>query len=230
MTERDDSSLFSDFADKYRPLRGPDRALPTAEQLAEGETAEYETHPQITDPREYRRRCVDVDPRQILREFTETSSHHAYWGKARADAKKVVDHCKIERDEAKAGLDRVEVILQLSVREEFISDPILAEKFMGVDAKGNPKSPSEAVIKARILIHPDYEGAQEAHFASQRELVEAQVKHDQLEVTTRAVAVKHDSLVQIGADRRAELRTDPSLRKYAKDRRDGDEDSTLPLG
>lgn len=230
MAERDDSSLFSTFADGYTAMRGPDRALPTAEQAAKGETAEFETRPQITDPREYRRRCVDVDPRQILREFTETSSHHAYWGKARADAKKVVDHCKIDRDEAKAGLERVEAILQLTIREEFLADPLLAEKVMGVDAKGKPKSPSEAVIKAKILTHPDYEGALESCFASQRELVEAQIRHDQLEVTTRAVAVKHDSLVQIGADRRAELRTDPSLRKYAKDRRDGDDDSTLPLG
>ena len=175
------------------------------------------------DPREYRRRCVDVDPRLILQEFTEISTHIQYWGYRRVKAQRHVADGKITHDEAKARLELEADRLQLVVRAELSQDPTECEKLCGVDSRGNAKFPTEAVIKAKVHTHPDYQDALESYQDAARKLVELKAILASLEVTCKALETKENSLVQISADRRAELRTSPDLRKLSREIRQGDE-------
>lgn len=146
----------------------------------------------------------------VQESFLRISSQQARVGKVKSDFKRLLGEAKCALEEAKTELGRVHALLYLKLRETN----------MGEDSKGKPKPPSETTLNSLILQEERYQEAQAELHACELSVVDAQHAFDRAYEACEAVKTKRDALNSLAADRRAELATDPNLRKMAREDRE----------
>lgn len=172
--------------------------------------ADQETLKLQRDAANYRRDCTNINRDNIEAEYTRVSADLAYWGFQKAKAYRVLGEAKVALEEEEYEMERTEALLYARFREE-LKEPNSKDKLV---------PPSEATINSHVVTAPEYEKAKARYFAAKLAVVDAQGCFDELYATTNAVDVKKEMLISIGADRRAELNSDPNLRKMAREARD----------
>ena len=140
---------------------------------------------------EFLERSVRIDPFDIQREFTEVAATLSYWNEQYADALGQQLHSKIARERLHANL--------------------YFEKRKDLEASGI-KRVTEAAADAAIETDPRY-------MAVRDEEADALAESTRLRGLVEAVRTKKDMLVSLGAQLRAELEGDPSLRKQYANRK-----------
>ena len=162
------------------------------------------------DAANYRRECTNINKENIEAEYTRVSADLAYWGFQKAKAYRDLGQAKVTLEEEEFEVERVEAMLYARFREE-LKEPNSKEKLV---------PPSEATINSHVTQAPELAKAKARYFEAKLAVADAQYHFDELYATTNAVEVKKEMLISIGADRRAELNSDPNLRKMAREARD----------
>jgi glycine/D-amino acid oxidase-like deaminating enzyme len=136
-------------------------------------------------------RAATIDDLAIDEEFVRLPGDLAYWNARHADALRAYLLAKLE-------LESVEARVQIASREELF---------------GEMSRPTEAAIHARVVVDALY-------VAARRALLETEVEKVRLVGICEAVRAKKECLISLGANLRAEMQGDPSLRVAAKTARD----------
>ncbi len=187
-------------------------------------------HLEDLDVDEYAIECVDLDPLALEDEFVRLPADLAYWNSRYA-------HTAAEYQRAKFHREQVAARLHGEVREDLMEQAkkaaFEAHQKAVVDAqqaaeeakaagkkpstkpvpKVSIKSPTIDDIKAEVTNHLEYVGARELEIGK-----EAEKAH--LYGIVDGVRCKRDMLIQIGANRRAEMQGDPQLRNETQGTRD----------
>lgn len=180
-------------------------------------------HLEDLDVDEYAIECVDLDPLALEDEFVRLPADLAYWNSRYA-------HVAAEYQRAKFYMEQVASRLHGEVREDLMEqakkaaftahqEAVVAAAAEAEVAKAEGKKPSAKTIpkvsvkaptvddiKAEVTNHLDYVGARELE-------IEKSQEKSELYGIVDGVRCKRDMLIQIGANRRAELQGDPQLRK-----------------
>lgn len=159
---------------------------------------------------DYRRTCTEINRENIEAEYTRVSADLAFWGYKKAQAFRELGQAKVSLEEEEFEVKRVTGLIYIKFREE-LKEP---------NSKGVPTPPSEGTINSHVLNAPEVAKAQARYYEARLAVTDAQHKFDELYATCNAVEVKKEMLVSIGADRRAELNSDPNLRRMAREARD----------
>lgn len=130
----------------------------------------------------YAKECVQLEATNLQGEFVKYTADLAHWGEVVAACRQGESMAKLTRDAQAADLDAI-------ARETLIGD----------------KKPTEASIHAWVTRHPAMQSAE-------TQLVEATYRLDQAKAVYDALRSKRDMLVGLGAQQRAEMQHDPSLK------------------
>lgn len=128
---------------------------------------------------DYEASCVAIDPDDLNGEYIRLSSDVAYWSRRSAQIEE-------EYLRSKAELKEAESRAYLHVRETLSSN-----------AKKAPTGPH---IEAMAQVHPSV-------VAANREFADLSGQRKRIHGILDAISAKKDMLVQLGADRRQELKT-----------------------
>lgn len=142
------------------------------------------------DVDEYLAESVQVYPESLQEEFVRVPADLAYWNARYAEAVRAYQLSKID-------LSRTESALRIEVRESLMA--------------GGAKV-TESMIEAAVV------GDDRFHDCRLRE-VEAEVEKIRLYGVIDAVRTKRDMLISIGAQVRAEMESDPSIRERSRGRK-----------
>ena len=130
----------------------------------------------------YARECVKLEPTALEEEFVRYTADFAFWGAKIATAKQEEALTKLSRDTTAADLD-------VAAREALAGD----------------KKPTEALIAAWVAKHP-------AMQAAEKEVIAATYDVDRVRAIWEAMRAKRDMLVGLGAQQRAEMQHEPSVK------------------
>jgi hypothetical protein len=144
------------------------------------------------DKDKYLKECLEIDNLALEEEFTRMPADLAYWANQYAEATKAFHLAKID-------LDRTEAKLAVHHRVR------LADA--GVKA-------TESMVTAAVE-------TDDTLYNAKVRLLEAEYLRNQLSGTCEAVRSKRDMLISLGANYRAEMQGDPSIRSIAKNMRAG---------
>lgn len=133
---------------------------------------------------------VDVEPTLLQEEFVRLPADMAYWNERYSKAMK-------EHLMGKLNVDRLYAMLQIEMRETLLAEG---------------QKTTEALVSARIEVHPKY---QEARLA----LVSAEAEAARLKGVLEAVRAKREMIVSLGAHLRVELQHDPIIREHMRGKR-----------
>lgn len=178
----------------HAPIDGMDDGLTDQpDPLADDIRAEDLENGNIELVEERWREMLRIDPEALNEQFYRISSEIAYL--AAVHAKFIGLHLR-----AKARTKRLLGLLRLRAREELA-------------AMGSAK-PNESVVDARVEQMREYQQAQADEF-------EADVRRETAKGRVLGALAKKDMLVQLGANRRAELERDPVIRDRMRAIREG---------
>lgn len=138
----------------------------------------------MTQRETFLEKCVKIDPLQIQSEFTEVAATLAYWNEQYADALRGQLHAKIARE-------RLYAQLYFDKRKEL--------------ADSGVSRVTESMTENAIEIDPRF-------IAVRDEEADALAESTRLRGVVEAVRTKKDMLVSLGAQLRAEMEGDPSIR------------------
>lgn len=141
---------------------------------------------------DYLRSCVDIDPLRINDEYIRIPGDLAYWNQQYADALRVFLQAKVD-------LGTIRAKLQPAIRQALLV------------AGGKT---TESQVEAAIDSNQTYIDAQNA-------LIDAEVAKNEQYGKLDAIRSKKEMLVSLGAQLRAELEGDPSLREQHRGARNG---------
>lgn len=130
----------------------------------------------------YAKECVRLEPTALEEEFVRYTADLAYWGQRLAEVKQDEALKKLSRDTTQADLD-------VGAREALAGD----------------KKPTEAMISAWVQKHP-------AMSAAEKECISATFEVDRVRAVWEAMRAKRDMLVGLGAQQRAEMQHEPSVK------------------
>jgi hypothetical protein len=130
----------------------------------------------------YASECVKLEPTALEEEFVRYTADLAYWGQQLAEVKQAESLVKLSRDTTQADLD-------VGAREALAGD----------------KKPTEAMISAWVQKHP-------AMVAAEKECIGATYEVDRVRAVWEALRSKRDMLVGLGAQQRAEMQHEPSIK------------------
>lgn len=130
----------------------------------------------------YARECVKLEPTALEEEFVRYTADFAYWGAKVADARQEESLAKLARDTMAADLD-------IAAREALAGD----------------KKPTEAMITAWVAKHPAMQSAE-------KDVIAATHAFDKLRAIWDALRAKRDMLVGLGAQHRAEMQHEPTVK------------------
>jgi len=130
----------------------------------------------------YARDCVKLEPTALEEEFVRYTGDFAYWGEKFACAKQEESLAKLSRDTTAADLD-------VGARE----------------ALSGEKKPTEAAVAAWVSKHP-------AMQAAEKEVIAATFSVDRVRAIWEALRAKRDMLVGLGAQQRAEMQHEPTVK------------------
>lgn len=131
---------------------------------------------------DFARQCVALDNTALDAEFTKYTGDFAYWGAQLAMVKQEESLAKLAKETTAADLDA-------AAREALVGD----------------KKPTEASINAWIVRHPAMQEAE-------KNVIEATFRVDQVRAVWEALRAKRDMLVGLGAQQRAEMQHEPSVK------------------
>ena len=162
---------------------------------------------------DYLFQCVDIEPLALEEEFIRIAPDLAYWNHQFSEAVREYSRSKFLREQAAARLHG-------EMREELMDAAKAAAKLAIEDgAKASTvkvKSPTVSDIESAVLTHEDYVEVRDRE-------IEAEANKSRLYGIVDAVRTKRDMLVQMGANRRAEMQGDPTIRTEAKAAREAKE-------
>ncbi len=162
------------------------------------------------DVEDYLLQSVDIEPLALEEEFIRLPPDLAYWNHQFADAVREYSRSKFLREQTAARL-------HTELREEIMYAAKEAAKTAIEDGATKSsvkvKSPTIADIEAAVLTNEEYVEARERE-------IEAEANKARLYGIVDAVRTKRDMLVQMGANRRAEMQGDPSIRQEARGARE----------
>ncbi len=138
-------------------------------------------------------------PELLDEEFKRLPGDLAYWGERYAQA------LRLHLD-AKAGAKVTRAKRELEIREKLRSEA-------PTDAKGKPERVTEGAVTCSL------ESDDQVIDADTAERI-AEVEVQRIKVILDAIRAKRDMIIQLGAQYRAEMERDPSLRTRARDFRD----------
>jgi hypothetical protein len=141
----------------------------------------------------YLRDCLGIIPEAISEELIRVPGEIAYWNARYSDALRVALDAKAERK-------RMYAALYIEIRNALTS--------------ASPPKPTEAMIDASVIDHPDYDDAVRAENKAEAGVKEAFGHLD-------AIRAKKDVLMTLGGILREEMRGDPILRDEVALARDG---------
>lgn len=130
----------------------------------------------------YARECVRLEPTALEEEFVRYTADFAFWGAKFANAKQEESLAKLSRDTTAADLD-------VGAREALAGD----------------KKPTEASVAAWVAKHP-------AMQAAEKDVIAATYDVDRVRAIWEALRAKRDMLVGLGAQQRAEMQHEPSIK------------------
>jgi hypothetical protein len=136
------------------------------------------------DPDEYRRDCVRIEPLCMEEEFVRLPADLAHWNAQLSDAVRAFLLAKLNLEETEAKLTIVH-------REALIAE--------------NGKT-TESQVAAAVTVDPKLHAARVM-------LIEAEVAKGRIGGFAEAVKAKRDMLISLGAQLRAEMQGDPSIRQ-----------------
>lgn len=154
---------------------------------------------------------VEIDaanPMLLQQEYIRLPAQMSRVGRFKSNAKRALGEARVSLDEAKHDLERTEAVLFLKYRETLDN---------GNDSKGNPRAPTEAQIKAAIVNDKRRVEVKQAVLDAELSVVDAQADYDHAWEEMESIKAKKEMLVSLGADRRAELGSDPSLRRQSRE-------------
>ncbi len=135
--------------------------------------------------------AVRIEPLALEEEFVRIPADLAYFGEQYAQAKRT-------QLVAKHELEREESRLYITIREE---------------AEEAKQKPTEATIRAKLVTNEEYHDAKMAS-------IEAEVDSIRASNHLTALSAKRDALISLGANLRAEMGGNPSIRNAARGARD----------
>lgn len=142
------------------------------------------------DPIKYEHECVTVNDADITAEFMRVSSDLATWSHRRVDAQNAEAHAKLHKDEVRARACGTErAHLENTRGKATVAD-----------------------IDAAVTLSPEVHAAEEM-------LIEASTALGHVRAVCDAVMTKRDMLISLGAQLRAEMAGDPTIREYQRGRR-----------
>lgn len=141
---------------------------------------------------EYLKACIDIFPEQLQEEFVRTPADMAYWGREFADAARA-------RDMSKLLTKRVRAQVEKAVR--------------AAPRAAGEKAPTEATVAAAVETDAGVIAAEEAE-------ADAEYQVAVIKGTLDAIRAKRDMLIQLGAQQRLEMESDPLIRQRIVARRD----------
>ena len=130
----------------------------------------------------YAKECVKLEPTALESEFVRYTADFAFWGQKVAETKQ-------QESLAKLSLEVLEADLDTMAREALAGD----------------KKPTEAMIGAWVTKHP-------AHTEASKTLFSASYEHDRAKAVWDAMRAKRDMLVGLGAQQRAEMQHEPTVK------------------
>ena len=130
----------------------------------------------------YARESVALDATALDNEFVRYTGDFAFWGAKLASAKQMESLAKLAKDTTAAELD-------CTAREALAGD----------------KKPTEGAIAAWVTRHPAMQDAEKACIAATFEV-------DRVRAVWEAMRAKRDMLVGLGAQQRAEMQHEPTLK------------------
>ena len=130
----------------------------------------------------YARESVALDATALDQEFVKYTGDFAYWGSKLASAKQMESLAKLAKETTAADLDA-----------------------SGREALAGDKKPTEGAIAAWITRHPAMQDAEKAVIAATFEV-------DRVRAVWEAMRAKRDMLVGLGAQQRAEMQHEPTVK------------------
>ncbi len=131
---------------------------------------------------EYAQQCVTLDNTNLQGEFCKYTADFSHWGERFAQAKQEESLAKLAKETTAADLD-------VQAREALAGD----------------KKPTEAMISAWVTRHPAMQEAE-------KNLISATFEMDRVRAVWEALRAKRDMLVGLGAQQRAEMQHEPSIK------------------
>lgn len=130
----------------------------------------------------FARSCVTLEAENLQGEFVKYTSDLAYWGSLLASAKQMESLAKLTKDTTAAELDG-------AARDVLAGD----------------KKPTEGAIAAWVAKHPAMQEAEKG-------VIQATFEVDRVRAIWEALRSKRDMLVGLGAQQRAEMQHEPSVK------------------
>lgn len=131
---------------------------------------------------DFARDCVKLEAENLQGEFVRYTADLAYWGAKLASVKQDESLAKMAKDVTAADLDAA-----------------------GRESLAGDKKPTEGAIAAWVTRHPAMQEAEKA-------LVAATYEVDRVRAVWEALRSKRDMLVGLGAQQRAEMQHEPSIK------------------
>lgn len=130
----------------------------------------------------YARESVSLDQTNLQGEFVKYTADLAFWGAKLASAKQMESLAKLKKETTSADLDA-----------------------QGREALSGDKKPTEAMVSAWVVRHPAMQEAEKEYITATYEMDRVKAIHD-------ALRAKRDMLVGLGAQQRAEMQHEPSIK------------------
>jgi len=130
----------------------------------------------------FARECVKLEAENLQGEFVKYTSDLAYWGALLANAKQMESLAKLTKDTTAAELDS-------TAREVLLTD----------------KKPTEGAVSAWVTKHPAMQEAEKG-------VIQTTFEVDRIRAVWEALRSKRDMLVGLGAQQRAEMQHEPSVK------------------
>lgn len=137
--------------------------------------------------------CVQILPEALNEEFVRVGADLAYWNEQFSRASRRFLHTKM-------ALEQTEARLSIQIREAL---------------NGGGARVTEAMIVSRVITDDVYTEVRLGH-------VEAEAEKVRLYGVLDAIRTKRDMLVSIGAQMRAEMNADPTIKNHARNKREMD--------
>lgn len=131
---------------------------------------------------DYAQSCVQLEQSNLQGEFVKYTADLSHWGEKVAAARREESMAKMQRDVQAADLDT-----------------------MGREVLALEKKPTEAMVASWVTRHPVMQSAEKA-------LIDASFELDRAKAIYDALRSKRDMLVGLGAQQRAEMQHDPSIK------------------
>ena len=144
---------------------------------------------------EYLFECVNIDRSNIQGEFARVSADMAYWGEILAG---------LERDLAtsKSDVEHCKARLSIDMRTQL-------ERLAASKAAGKGKAPprvTDSQVESKVVSHDQYRVATENQRRSDYQVKSAKG-------VLEAIRTKRDMLISLGAQMRAELKSEPYIKE-----------------